>query len=108
MNLARSTAYYRSCQRNVTVDEILAQRIKHIIDEEPYVDYRMAWAQLRQDGVLVNRKTVQRIMQIKRWQCHRRLHKSCYPRVEFVPALLLDPTSAGRRTSRACGPNTTA
>ena len=41
----------------------------------------MVWATLRSQGVYVNRKAVQRIMQLKRWQCHRRLHKSCYPRV---------------------------
>jgi len=83
LSIARSTAYYHPRQRSVKIDDVLAQRIKHIIDEEPYLGYRMVWAQLRQEGVLVNRKAIQRIMQLKRWQCHRRLHKSCYPRVEI-------------------------
>lgn len=65
----------------VKIDEVLAQRIKHIIDEESYLGYRMVWALLRGAGFIVNRKAVQRVMQLKRWQCHRRLHKGCYPRV---------------------------
>jgi len=82
--VARSSTSYRSRERTAKVDEILAQRIKHIIDEEPYLGYRMVWATLREQGIFVNRKAVQRIMQLKRWQCHRRLHKSCYPRVEVT------------------------
>jgi len=64
------------------VDEILAQRVKHLIDAEPYLGYRMLWARLRMQGVVVNRKAVQRLMQIKGWQCHRRLKRRCGPRVE--------------------------
>jgi putative transposase len=79
--MPRSSTYYRSRPRTAKVDEVLAQRIKHLIDEESYLGYRMAWATLRSQGIFVNRKAVQRIMQLKRWQCHRRLHKSCYPRV---------------------------
>lgn len=79
--MPRSTTYYKPRSPAVKVDEVLAQRIKHIIDEESYLGYRMVWATLRSQGVYVNRKAVQRIMQLKRWQCHRRLHKSCYPRV---------------------------
>ena len=80
--VARSTAYYQERERQAVVDEILAQRVKHLIDQEPYLGYRMVWARLRADGLNVNRKAVQRIMQIKRWQCHRRLRKRCSPRVE--------------------------
>lgn len=69
------------------MDEVLAQRIKHLIDDESYLGYRMVWAQLRIDGVFVNRKAVQRIMQIKGWQCNRRLHKSCYPRVSIKTSI---------------------
>lgn len=79
--MPRSSSYYRARSRTPRVDEVLAQRIKHIIDEEPYLGYRMVWATLRCEGIFVNRKAVQRLMQVKRWQCHRRLHKSCYPRV---------------------------
>jgi len=80
--VARSTAYYQERERQAVVDEILAQRVKHLIDQEPYLGYRMVWARLRADGLNVNRKAVQRIMQLKRWQCHRRLRKRCSPRVE--------------------------
>jgi putative transposase len=79
--MPRSSTYYQPRSRATKVDEVLAQRIKHLIDDEPYLGYRMVWATLRAEGIQVNRKAVQRIMQIKRWQCHRRLHKSCYPRV---------------------------
>lgn len=85
--MARSSAYYRRRERCASVDEVLAQRIKRVIEDEPYLGYRMVWAILRREGVLVNRKAVQRIMQVKRWQCHRRLHKSCYPRVEIKTSI---------------------
>ena len=42
----------------------------------------MVWARLRMAGFIVNRKAVQRLMQIKGWQCHRRVKKRCSPRVE--------------------------
>jgi len=64
------------------VDELLAQRIKHLIDDEPYLGYRMVWARLRMAGHVVNRKAVQRIMQLKCWQYHRRLKRRCSPRVQ--------------------------
>jgi putative transposase len=85
--VARSTAYYRPQERTAKVDEVLAQRVKHVIAEEPYLGYRMVWAQLRREGILVNRKAVQRVMQLKGWQCHRRLHKSCYPRVAIKTSI---------------------
>ncbi len=105
--MPRSSSYYKPQPREAKVDEVLAQRIKHVIEDEPYLGYRMVWATLRSEGILVNRKAVQRVMQLKRWQCHRRLHKSCYPRVE-ARALHPTRTSAGRPISPACGPNTTA
>jgi putative transposase len=85
--MARSRAYYRQRERAAKIDEVLALRIKHVIADEPYLGYRMVWAQLRQEGLVVNHKAVQRIMQLKRWQCHRRLHKSCYPRVEVKTSI---------------------
>jgi len=87
LSVPRSTTYYRPHTRVALVDEVLAQRIKHLIDEESYLGYRMVWAQLRLDGVFVNRKAVQRIMQLRGWQCHRRLHKSCYPRVQVSSSI---------------------
>lgn len=87
LNVARSTAYYRQHERVPVIDQVLAQRIKHLIDAEPYLGYRMVWARLRGEGVHVNRKAVQRIMQLMRWQCHRRLKKRCKPRVESSPSV---------------------
>lgn len=49
----------------------------------------MVWVRLRRQGVAVNRKAVQRIMQIKGWQCHRRLKKRFSPRVESSPSITL-------------------
>jgi putative transposase len=82
LNVPRSTSYYRRHNRVPIVDEVLAQRIKRMIDDEPYLGYRMVWARLRGIGVVVNRKAVQRIMHLKGWQCHGRLKKRCSPRVE--------------------------
>ena len=62
LDVARSTAYYREHDRVPIVDEIMAQRIKHLIDAESYLGYRMAWARLRRQGLKINRKAVQRIM----------------------------------------------
>lgn len=42
----------------------------------------MVWVRLRVQNCAVNRKAVQRIMQIKGWQCQRRLKKRCSPRVQ--------------------------
>src|SRR5579883_2792048 len=87
LNMPRSSTYYRPRARANKIDEVLAQRIKHIIDDESYLGYRMVWATLRGQGILANRKAVQRIMQLKGWQCHRRLHKSCYPRVQMSSSI---------------------
>lgn len=76
LRVARSTAYYREHDRAPIVDDVLAQRIKNLIDREPYLGYRMVWTRLRRAGVKVNRKAVQRLMQIKGWQCHRRVQEA--------------------------------
>jgi hypothetical protein len=62
LDVARSTAYYRERDRAPIVDEVMAQRIKHLIDAESYLGYRMVWAWLRRRGFKINRKAVQRIM----------------------------------------------
>jgi len=108
LSVPRSSTYYQARPRATKVDEILAQRIKHLIDDESYLGYRMVWATLRSQGIFVNRIAVQRIMRIKRWQCHRRLHKSCYPRVEASSSIAAHSTNVGRPTSPAFGPETTA
>ena len=50
LDVARSTAYYREHDRVPIVDEVMAQRIKHLIDAESYLGYRMVWARLRRQG----------------------------------------------------------
>lgn len=87
--MPRSSFYYRPRDRAIVIDDVLAQRIKHLIDAEPYLGYRMVWARLRQQDLSVNRKAVQRLMQLKAWQCHRRLKKRCSPRVDSSPSVAL-------------------
>ena len=41
LNVPRSTSYYKSRARTVIVNEVLAHRIKHMIEAEPYLGYRM-------------------------------------------------------------------
>lgn len=63
-------------------DEALTARIHELIKEHPTFGYRRIWALLRfGDGLKVNRKKVQRIMQIKGWQCTQR-QASPRPRVQ--------------------------
>ena len=49
------------------VDELLAERIRRLIELHPTYGYRLLWAMLRKDGVRVNRKAVYRILRLKRW-----------------------------------------
>jgi hypothetical protein len=46
LDVARSTAYYREHDRVPIVDEIMAQRIKHLIDAESYLGYRTVFVQI--------------------------------------------------------------
>jgi transposase InsO family protein len=84
LGVARSTSYYQEHDRMPIVDDVLAQRIKHLIDAEPYLGYRMVWTRLRRQGLKINRKAVQRLMQLKGRQCHRRLKKRCSPRRRVI------------------------
>lgn len=69
---ARLTDDAKGCADRV-IDEGLAERIRALIQEHPTFGYRRIWALLYfRDGVKVNRKKVQRIMQLKRWQCTQR------------------------------------
>ena len=89
LDVARSTAYYREHDRIPIVDEIMAQRIKFSSMLKPYLGCGLVWARLRRQGFKINRKAVQRLMQLKGWQCHRRLKKRCSPRVESSPSVAL-------------------
>ncbi len=63
----------RKARRKRVLDEPLAARIQELIQQHPTFGYRRIWALLRfQEGLLVNRKKVQRIMQLRRWQCTQR------------------------------------
>jgi putative transposase len=55
------------------VDELLAARIRRLIEKHPTFGYRRIWALLRfREGVRVNRKAVYRILQLKGWFVHQR------------------------------------
>ena len=60
MGLARSTFYRRS--RSTVDDTALVERIHAICAEFPRYGYRRVTAQLRLDGLLVNRKRIARLM----------------------------------------------
>ncbi len=58
-----------------TTDRLLTDRIGELIQKHPTFGYRRLWALLRfRDGLLVNRKTVYRILKLKGWFCHERRH----------------------------------
>jgi hypothetical protein len=57
---------------HAVVDELLAERIRRLIELHPTYGYRLLWAMLRKDGVRVNRKAVYRILRLKRWLVHQR------------------------------------
>ena len=64
------------------VDELLAARLKRLIEEHPTYGYRRLWALLRyREGVVVNKKAVYRILRIKGWSVHQR-SSSPRPRVQ--------------------------
>ena len=75
----RSTVWrqaQRSCAHtNPVVDEVLAGRIKSIIEEFPTYGYRRVWAILRfRDKILVNKKKVYRILRLNHWLTRYRKH----------------------------------
>jgi putative transposase len=63
------------------VDETLASRIHELIEAYPTFGYRRIWAILRfREGFTVNRKKVQRIIQLRKWHCAQR-QRTPRPRV---------------------------
>ena len=58
IGIARSSYRYRPIVR---VDDGLAEKLHEIAAEDATAGYRTAWAYLRQDGLLVNHKRVQRV-----------------------------------------------
>lgn len=72
-------------------DERSAQRIRSILDREETFGYRRVWAWLRfQEGVVVNRKTVHRIMQLKGWQCRLWHRPALRPKPTWVKCSTVD------------------
>ena len=57
---------------SAVVDELLAERIRRLIEVYPTYGYRLLWAMLRKEGVRVNRKAVYRVLRLKRWLVHQR------------------------------------
>ena len=56
------------------LDEVLAERIRHLIEAHPTFGYRRLWAMLRfVEGIRVNRKAVYRLLMLKGWFVHQRL-----------------------------------
>ena len=55
-----------------TVDELLAERIGHLIELHPTYGYRLLWALLRKAGLRVNKKAVYRVLKVKGWLVHQR------------------------------------
>lgn len=55
------------------LDELLAARIRRIIEKHPTFGYRRIWALLRfRQGIRVNRKAVYRVLRLKGWFVHQR------------------------------------
>lgn len=83
--LPRRTYYYQPKPRSPKVNEILAQRIKRVIEALPYAGYRtVAWL------LGENKNTVQRIFQLKGWQVRKR-RKGFRPRVKSLPSVASRP-----------------
>ena len=87
LNVNRSTIYKKKNKRksegkSYELDEVMAERIKEVIHEYPWVGYRMVWAVLRfLKDIKVNKKKVYRIMKLKGWLLSKRV-KTPRPRVK--------------------------
>ena len=72
-------------------DETLTQRIRTILDREETFGYRRVWAWLRfKEGVMVNRKTVHRIIQLQGWQCRLWHRPALRPKPTWEPCSTVD------------------
>lgn len=83
LGVARSTVYYSPKAPPIRhSDPVLTELIRTVINEHPTYGYRKVWAVLRFGrNVVVNRKTVHRIMRKNRWLVHQRPTRS-KPRVK--------------------------
>lgn len=63
MNLPRTSYYYKPKPREISPeDQAIIARIEEVAEDFATYGYRKITAQLRRDGIVVNRKKVQRIM----------------------------------------------
>jgi putative transposase len=93
LDVPRSTFYYRDHPRRESeqLDEVAAERIHQIIEEHPAFGIRSVWAWMRfVEGVPINRKKVERIMQRKGWTLRRR-RVGKRPRVEVTRSVAERP-----------------
>jgi transposase InsO family protein len=66
MNLPRTSYYYKPKPREISPeDQAIIARIEEVAEDFATYGYRKITAQLRRDGIVVNRKKVQRIMREK-------------------------------------------
>ena len=66
MNLPRSGYYYKPKPRALSPeDEAIISRIEEVAEDFATYGYRKITAQLKRDGIVINRKKVQRIMREK-------------------------------------------
>ena len=80
------------------VNEVLAKRLKLLIEDYPTYGYRRLWALLRfRDGVKVNKKAVYRVQKVKGWLVNQR-STSPRPRVQVHAAWRVRAICDGRST----------
>ena len=81
----RRTLYYKPTKQAPKVNPVLAKKVKELIDELPFAGYRTLAFLLG-----LNRNTVQRINQIKGWQCRKR-QIGFRPRAQAMPSVAERP-----------------
>ena len=84
-NVPRRTFYYKPVKKAPVVQDRFAKPIKEMIEEQPSFGYRTV------AGLLgFNKNTVQRIFQIKGWQCKKR-PVGFRPRIQALPSVATAP-----------------
>ena len=79
LEVPRSSISYLPSDNKIRIsrplDPLLVERIAQLIKDHPTYGYRRLWAILRfSDGLLINKKTVYRILKLNNWFCHERKH----------------------------------
>lgn len=73
LGISRSAMTERTTRsREYPVDELLAERLRKLIEKHPTFGYRRLWALLRRQGLKVNQKAVYRALRLKGWFVHQR------------------------------------